>query len=65
MLAAHGMGLGICPIGFAWPLLEQTDVKCELNIPEDSVPVLPIIVGYPRQPAQTTERKEPKILCWQ
>lgn len=39
MLAAHAMGLGSCPIGFAWPLLKQPDgcVKQPAN-PDGNVP---------------------------
>lgn len=64
MLAAHEMGLGTCPIGLAWPLLERSDVKNNLNVPVDYLPVMPIIVGYPRKPAPSVERKEPDIRCW-
>lgn len=64
MLAAHGMGLGTCPIGFAWPLLEQSDVKRELNIPAEYVAVLPLVLGYPHEPTPATNRKEPEILYW-
>jgi nitroreductase len=64
MLAAHDMELGTCPIGLAWPLLEQSDVKNELNVPFDYRPVMPIIVGYPRQPAPAVGRNAPEIRCW-
>jgi nitroreductase len=64
MLAAHDMGLGSCPIGLAWPCLEQPDVKSDLNLPVDYLAVMPIIIGYPRRPVPFVERKEPEILCW-
>lgn len=64
MLAAHGMGLGTCPIGFAWPLLERLDFKEELKIAPDYRPILPIIVGYPSKPTPAVPRTEPDILCW-
>jgi nitroreductase len=64
MLAAHDIGLGTCPIGLAWPLLEQPEVKNELNVPFDYVPVMPMLVGYPRKPAPSVERNEPEIRCW-
>lgn len=64
MLAAHDMGLGTCPIGLAWPLLEQSDVKNEMNVPFDYTPVMPIIVGYPRGRTPSVERSEPEIRCW-
>ena len=64
MLAAHDIGLGTCPIGLAWPLLEQPDVKNELNVPLDFVPVMPVIVGHPRKLAPPVERRQPEICCW-
>jgi len=64
MLAAHGIGLGSCPIGFAWPLFEQPDVKAELRIPLDCKVVMPIIVGHPGKPLAPVARHEPIVLCW-
>jgi nitroreductase len=64
MLAAHGMGLGTCPIGFAWPLFAKPDVKAELQIPADYNPILPIIVGYPTGASHPVTRKDPEISCW-
>jgi nitroreductase len=64
MLTAYEMGLGTCPIGLAWPLFEQSDVKSELNLPADHVAVMPIIVGYSRRAAPPVERSELEILCW-
>lgn len=64
MLAAHGMGLATCPIGFAWALFESNNVKEELQIPAEYRPILPIIVGYPKQPMASVARKEPEIVCW-
>lgn len=64
MLAAHAQGLGTCPIGLAWPLFEQADVKRELDIPEDYQVILPVVVGYPRLPPPARERSNPRILCW-
>lgn len=64
MLAAHAMGLGTCPIGFAWPLFAKPDVKAELQIPAVCNPVLPIIVGYPAGASHPVTRKEPEVCCW-
>lgn len=64
MLAAHGFGLGTCPIGLAWPLFEQDDVKQELCVPQLYTVVLPVIVGYAKHPVETVTRSEPEILCW-
>jgi nitroreductase len=64
MLAAYGLGLGTCPIGFAREALNEPETKRELGIPADHSVVLPILVGYPReQPARTT-RREARILAW-
>lgn len=64
MLAAHDSGLGSCPIGLAWPLFEQADVKCELVVPPECISVMPIIVGYPHRAVPEVERKEAEIFCW-
>ena len=64
MLAACGMGLGTCCIGFAVPVLNRAEVKEELGIPRDVVAVAPIIVGVPKDEAPQTPRKKPQIICW-
>jgi nitroreductase len=64
MLTAYDMGLGTCPIGLAWPLFGQPDVKQELNLPADYRAVMPIIVGYPRGSVPTIERNKPETCCW-
>lgn len=64
MLAAHGLGLGTCPIGFAREALNQDDFKQRLGIPADHSVVMPIIVGYPRQHPAPTPRREARILGW-
>jgi len=64
MLAARDMGLGTCVIGFAWPALELPEIKTELGIPSGYQPVLPIIVGKPKEFPPAHERKTPEILSW-
>jgi nitroreductase len=64
MLAAHGLGLGTCPIGFAREALNDGDVKKSLSIPVDYSVVMPIIVGYPRHVPEPTPRREARILSW-
>ena len=64
MLAAYGMGLGTCPIGFARPWLNLPEVKRELGIPDDYAPVFPVIVGFPKGDAPPVARKEPEIVFW-
>jgi nitroreductase len=64
MLAAREMGLGTCFVGFAWPALEQEDIRKDLGIPEGYVPVAPLIVGYPRTFPEGPHRNTPTILRW-
>lgn len=44
VLAAHGLGLGTCPIGLITAFDE--DIKEELSLPEDKHVVIGIAVGY-------------------
>ena len=64
MLAACGMELGTCPIGFARDVLQNKSWKKNLEIPEDSIPVFPIIVGYPLNATPKVKRDPPHILSW-
>lgn len=65
LLAAHGFGLGACPVGFARPWFNLPEIKSELGIPSDHSAVLPIVIGHPTGPASTVTRREPEIACWQ
>jgi nitroreductase len=64
MLAAHGSGLGTCPVGFARTWFNLPEVKAELGIPAHYEAVLPIVIGHPAQPAPAVSRLEPEIVCW-
>lgn len=64
MLAAHAMGLGSCPIGFARRWMNLPEVKQELGIPAEYTPVFPVIVGYPKELPPPTERNDPEIIVW-
>lgn len=64
MLAACSIGLGTCPIGFARDVLQNKSWKRNLEIPEDSIPVFPIIVGYPLGATPKVKRDPPHILSW-
>lgn len=64
MLAACALGLGSCPIGFARSWLSLPEVKRELGIPADYVPVFPVIVGYPSGKTAAPPRTAPEILVW-
>ena len=64
MLAAHGLGLATCPIGFAREALNEAEFRRELAIPADHAAVFPLIVGYAREVPLATERRAPRILAW-
>jgi len=64
MLAATSRGLGSCCIGFAVRVLNTTEARRELGIPEQGAAVAPVIVGYPRAPVPGVPRKAPEILSW-
>lgn len=61
MLAAHGQGLGSCWIGFAQRWLETKDGKQVLGVPDDVMPVAPIIIGYPTAPTPPVPRHPPQL----
>lgn len=64
MLAAYGLGLATCPIGFARDWFDLTTTKCELNVPEHYSAVMPIAVGYAAGFTSPVPRDEPNIVCW-
>lgn len=64
MLAATGLGLASCPIGFAVPALLDPEIKAEIGIPADVTPIAPIVVGYSAAAAAPSTRRAPDILSW-
>jgi len=64
MLAAHDLGLGSCPVGFAQSWLDLEDVKAELEIPVQYSAVLPVVVGYPAKIPEHPARKKPEMINW-
>lgn len=64
MLAAHALGLGTCPIGFARPWLNLPGIKTELRIPVNYEAVMPIVVGWASSAPPAPPREEPDIVCW-
>jgi len=63
MLAARAAGLATCPIGFARRWLNAPDTKRRIGIPEDLVPVFPVILGYPAQHPVSPGRRAP-VVFW-
>jgi nitroreductase len=64
MLAAHGMGLGTCPIGIARPWLNIAEVKNELEIPTDLTAAFSLTLGQPAGQPKLTTRKAPDVVFW-
>jgi len=64
MLAAHALGLGTCPIGFARAWLNTPEAKGELGIPAECAPVFPVTLGHPSGSTPPHPRREPEIVCW-
>jgi nitroreductase/cold shock CspA family protein len=62
MLAAHAIGLGTCPIGFARPWLRLPETKKELNIEANHIPVLSVVVGHPAECPAGPGRRAPTIV---
>ena len=64
MLAAHGLGLGTCPIAHARRWLNLPEVKTELGIAQDLIAVFSIVVGYPAGKPSDVLRREPEVVTW-
>ena len=62
MLAAHAEGLATCPIGFARHWLNLPATKSRIGIPEDWVPVFPVVLGHPQGSAAPPGRRPAKTL---
>ncbi|HSQ99200.1 MAG TPA: nitroreductase [Sphingomicrobium sp.] len=61
MLAAFDAGLGSCWIGFAQSWLGTSEGKALLDLPQEYVPVAPIIVGHPQRIATPIPRRDAEI----
>lgn len=64
MLAAYGMGLGTCPIGFVRTWFDTFETKRNLGIMENYTAVFPMVIGYPEGNLETPVRTEPIIASW-
>jgi nitroreductase len=64
MLAAYGLGLGSCPIGFVRPWLNLDDIKLELGVPLNYTAVMPVVIGWPASRPGPVPRREPEIVSW-
>jgi len=59
VLAAHGLGLGSCPIGLITAF--EDDIKEELSIPENKEVVIGLAVGYPDPDAAINRGRSKRV----
>ncbi len=61
MLAAYGLGLGSCWVGFGAMAVEDPEVRRLLELREEESVFGPILLGYAKGEAQRPPKKEPKV----
>ena len=62
MLSAHARGLGTCWVGSPMPWLSTSEVRAELGIPSDLMPVAVLCLGYPAAVPEAVTREGPRII---
>ena len=64
MLAARGMGLGTCWIGFSEPFFNLPETRAELGVPADYTTIAPLFVGHPEGETPPVPRNAPEVVLW-
>ncbi len=62
MLAAYDAGLGSCWIGFAQGWLGTQEGRSAIGLPDEYVPIAPIVVGYPSAPVPSVPRRPARVI---
>jgi nitroreductase len=64
MIAAAALGLGTCVIGAAVSALSDAAIRSELGVPTAFRPIVPLVVGHPKDRPMPKSRREPEIISW-
>jgi len=64
MIAATASGLGTCIIGAAVSALSDPAIRAELGVSTAFRPIVPVVVGYPRDRPVPKNRRDPDIVVW-
>lgn len=64
MLAAYGVQLGTCPIGLSREWLALPEIKSQLGIPPNLVPVFPVVAGHPDEEPRKSHGRHIPIVFW-